>query len=72
MFKQEAAEAAAAANPAPLPEGGEPTSAGAKEIAAGAGVQEISPADAAQLRKQEPKRYAQLVRDKKLVITNQQ
>ncbi len=69
MFKQEKADVPPKP---PVPEGAETTTAGAKEIAKGAGVQEISATDAAQLRKEDPKRYAQLIREKKLVITNEQ
>lgn len=69
MFKNE--QAAVPPKP-PVPEGAETTTAGAKEIAVGAGVQEVSAVDAATLRKEDPKRYAQLIRDKKLVITNEQ
>lgn len=69
MFK---AEQASVPPKPPVPEGAEPTSAGAKEIATGAGVQEVSAADAAQLRRDDPKRYAKLIREKKLVITNEQ
>lgn len=65
MFKAE--QGGKPATP-PTPEGGEPTTHGAKEIAAGAGVQEVSAADAAQLRKEDPKRYAKLLREKKLRI----
>lgn len=57
--------------PAPKPEGGEPTTAGAKEIASRAGTQEISATDARQLRTQDPKQYAKLVSTGKLRITKE-
>lgn len=67
MFKLEAAEAP---EEPPTPEGAEPTTAGAKEIATGTGVQEVTVGEAQQLRTQDPKRYAKLIRTGKLRITN--
>lgn len=56
----------------PTPEGGEPTTAGAKEIAPNAdGVTEVTGAEAAQMRKESPKRYGELLRSKKLRIVNE-
>lgn len=73
MFKieQDKAAAAAAAQTPPTPEGGEPTTAGAKEIAPGTGNTEVTAADAANLRKTDPKRYAALIRAGKLKIVNE-
>lgn len=71
MFKIEQDKAAAAAQTPPPPEGGEPTTAGAKEIAPGTGNTEVTAADAANLRKTDPKRYAALIRAGKLKIVNE-
>ncbi len=65
MFK---AEAPTPATPAPKPEGAEPTSGGAKEIAPGVGKVEMTSADAAALRTRDPKQYGALIRAKRLVI----
>lgn len=54
----------------PTPEGAEPTTSGAKEIAQGSGTQEMTSADAAQLRTSDPRRYAKLIRTGKLRITS--
>jgi len=57
--------------PTPTPEGGESTTAGAKEIAPGSGITEVTPDEATKLRKEDPRRYAQLVQSKKLRIVNE-
>lgn len=67
MFKAEAVTPPA---PAPKPEGAEPTSGGAKEIAPGVGKVEMTSADAAALRTRDPKQYGALIRAKRLVITD--
>lgn len=70
MFKIEQDAAAAAAVTPPTPEGGEPTTAGAREIAPGTGMTEVTAADAANLRRTDPKQYAKLIRTGKLKIVS--
>lgn len=70
LYKLQQAKDAAKADE-PKPEGGEPKSSGAKEIATVDGISEMTSEAAAELRRKNPRQYNKLARTGKLKIVDQ-